>query len=188
MNTKAIATLSLKLALIGGVIFFLGRWGLLLMELQISDASIWWFRITPVATITIGILALKGRQQGYLGFGEGVKLGSITTLFLALFMSAATWLYLTKVHPNYNEEYEQTYRNFHYNKMMRTYIGETWKKDTITQGAIDTVNNGLDLNIQNHTGHLFTTTGQTQAAFMYTIFWGILTALTVVVMARKVRE
>jgi hypothetical protein len=188
MNTKAIVTLSLKLALIGGVIFFLGRWVLLLMELQISDAAVWWFRITPVATITIGILALKGRQQGYLNFGEGFKLGSITTLFLALFMTGATWLYVTSIHPSYTQEYEQTYRDFHYNKMMRTYIGETWKKDTITQGAIDTVNNGLDLNIQKHTGHLFTVAGQTQTAFMYTIFWGILTALTVVVMARKVQE
>ncbi|MFK7799893.1 MAG: DUF4199 domain-containing protein [Aureispira sp.] len=188
MNTKAIATLSLKLALIGGVIFFLGRWGLLLMQLQVSDAAVWWFRITPVATLTIGILALKGSQKGYLSFGEGFKLGSLTTLFLALFMSGATWLYMTNVHPNYTQEYEQAYRDFHYNKMMREYIGETWKKDTITQGAIDTVNNGLDLNIQNYTGHLFTVAGQTQTAFVYTIFWGLLTLFTVIVLARKVRE
>ena len=80
MDTRATAKLSLKLALLGSVIFFLGRCGLLSADLQISDAADWWFRLALVATIVIGTLALKGKQQGYLSFGEGFKLGGLTTV------------------------------------------------------------------------------------------------------------
>lgn len=188
MKTKAIAILSLKMSLLGSVIYFLGTWGLLSANLQISEAANWWYRLIIVASIVIGTLALKGKQQGYLNFGEGAKLGALTTLFLAIFMSFSTWVYLRFVQPSYVEEYKQAYRALHYNKMMRKYIGETWKKDTITPGAIDTVQAGLDKNINNFTGHLFTITGQVQMTLMYTIFWGILTSLTVIVLARKSRE
>ncbi|MGH1336622.1 MAG: DUF4199 domain-containing protein [Aureispira sp.] len=188
MDTKATAKLSLKLALLGSVIFFLGRCGLLSTDLQISSAADWWFRLAIVATIVIGVLALKGKQQGYLTFGEGFKLGGLTTIFLAVLMSLATWAYMSFVQPTYAQEYEQKYRDFHYNRMMRTYIGTYWKKDTITQGAIDTVQRGLDTNIEKYTRHLFTVSGQVQTTFMYAIFWGLLTSLTVMVLARKSRE
>lgn len=188
MDTKAITTLSLKVALMGGVIFFLGRWGLLMADLQISDVADWWFRLSIVGTLVIGVLALKGAQNGYVSFGEGFKLGALITLFLSIAMSAATWLYTSVIQPDYSQEYEQAYREFQYNRMMRTYIGTTWKKDTITEGAIDTVQNALDINIREHTGHLFTVSGQVQTAFMYSIFWGLLTSLTVVMLARKSKE
>ncbi len=188
MNTVATTKLGLKLALIGSVIYFVGRWGLLLAEMQVSSAADWWFRLALVGTLIIGVVALKGKQNGYLTFGEGFKLGGITTLFLAIFMSVATWLYSSFVQPDYTAQYEQAYRDFHYKSMMRTYIGKTWKMDTITPGAIDTVQSGLDKNIDNYTGHLFTVSGQVQTAFMYSLFWGVLTSLTVVLLARKVRE
>lgn len=188
MNTKATAKLSFKIAFWGSIIFFLGRWGLLLGNLQISSMADWWFRLVLVATLVIGILALKGRQQGYMSFSEGFKLGGTTTIFLALLMSLATWGYIKFVQPDYTQEYEQAYRNFHYNRMMRAYIAKTWEKDTVTSGAVDTVQNGLNTNIEKYTGHLFTVSGQVQSTFIYSIFWGILTSITVVLLARKEQE
>jgi uncharacterized membrane protein YiaA len=185
MNTKATAVLSLKLALLGSVVYFLGLWGLFLANQALSGAGDWWFRIVLVATLVIGILALKGRNNGQLSFAQGFKLGGLTTLFLAILMSVASWLYNAVVHPTYTQEYEQAYREFHYNRMLTKYVAENWKRDTITQGAIDTVQNGLDLNIKNYTGRLFTVGGQVQTTFIYAIFWGLLTALTVVLLAIK---
>lgn len=187
MTTKATAILSIKMALLGSVIYFLGRWGLLLGNMQISNAADWWYRLIIVATLVIGMLALKGKQQGYLNFEEGFKLGGLTTVFLAIFMSGVTWVYSSFVQPDYGEQYEQAYRAFHYKRMMEAYIAETWKRDTITQGAMDTIQAGLDKNINEFTGHLFTVAGQVQSTFMYTIFWGLLTSITVIVLARKSR-
>jgi hypothetical protein len=70
--------------------------------------------------------------------------------------------------------------------MMRKYISETWKKDTVTQGAIDTINRGLDLNISKQTGTLFTTKGQMIISFLYTLFWGLTTAITVAMLSRQI--
>ena len=75
-----------------------------------------------------------------------------------------------------------------YQKMLRKYVHEQWKKDTVTQGAIDTVNRGIELNIKKYTAKNFTTIGQVQITVFHALLWGVLVSLTVSMLVRNVKE
>lgn len=179
---------TLKIALVGTLFYLLTRYILLQSNMAISPAAEWLFRIVFVVFISWAVIALKVSKSGYITFVEGFSAGMWTTLFLSVFLAISTWYYCQFMHPTYTAELEQTYRDFHYKQMMRTYIGENWGMDTITQGAIDTVQRGLDLNVKNYTGHLFTTGGQVQTSLFYGFFWGLAAAASIALMSRKVVE
>ncbi|MBL4649537.1 MAG: DUF4199 domain-containing protein [Aureispira sp.] len=178
----------LKVATIGGILYLLGLYLIHLEGLDFSSISEWWFRGVLVFFVILSIVLIKGQNNGFLNFTEGFKVGMATTCFLSVFIAISTWLYCDYLNPMYTENYEKEYRSMHYEKMMRKYIADEWNRDTITPGAIDTVQRGLDLNIRNYVGHLFTTAGQVQSNFLYSFFWGIMFSLTVALLARKVDE
>ncbi|WMX13661.1 MULTISPECIES: DUF4199 domain-containing protein [unclassified Aureispira] len=178
----------LKFAAVGGLLYLLGVYLIHLGGLDFTSISEWWFRGILVFFVILSIVLRKGSNNGYLSFLEGFKIGMITTAFLAIFIAISTWLYCDYLNPMYTDNYEQQYRTMHYEKMMRRYIAETWNRDTITPGAIDTIQRGLDLNINNHVGYLFTTGGQVQSNFLYSFFWGIMISFTVALLARNVKE
>ena len=156
--------------------------------LEFSAISEWWFRGILVFFVILSILIQRGKNNGFLNFKEGFQLGMATTCFLAVFITISTWLYCDYLNPMYTENYEKEYREMHYEKMMRRYIAKHWERDTITPGAIDTIQRGLDLNIKNQVGQLFTTEGQVKSNFLYSFFWGIMISLTVALLARNVKE
>lgn len=172
-------------AALGGAAYLVGRFGIHQFQGDYTDMPDWLFRIVIIATVSYAIIAIKRKNQGYINIKQGAIAGSLTTLFLSIFLVIATWFYCDVVNPNYTEGYKQEYRELHYNRMMRKYISENWKKDTITQGAIDTINRGLDLNITKQTATLFTTKGQMIISFLYTLFWGLTTAITVAMLSRQ---
>lgn len=176
------------ISLVGGLFYLLGLYGIHQAQLDFSSISDWLFRSVLVFFVILTIVTTKATQNGYLNFSEGFRVGMFATCFLAILMTLSTWVYCTRIHPTYTDDYEQVYRTLHYDKMMRKYIAETWKRDTITEGAKDTIQRGLDLNIQKYTGHLFTVAGQMQTTFMYSFFWGLMITLTVALLARKVKE
>lgn len=178
----------LRTAAIGGLIYLSGLYLIHLGGLDFSSLSEWWFRGVLVFFVLLSIVVLKAQNNGFLNFGDGFKVGMVTTCFLTIFIAISTWLYCDYLNPMYTENYEKEYRAMHYEKMMRKQIAEGWNRDTITQGAIDTVQQGLDLNVKKYVGHLFTTAGQVQSNFLYTFFWGIMITLTVALLARKVEE
>lgn len=178
----------LKFAAIGGLMYLLGLYLIHLGGLDFSTISEWWFRGVLVFFVILSIVLKKGQNSGFLTFVEGFEIGMITTSFLAIFIAISTWLYCDYLNPMYTENYEAQYRALHYEKMMRRYIADEWARDTITPGAIDTIQRGLDLNIKNQVGHLFTTAGQVQSNFLYSFFWGIMISLTVALLARNVQE
>lgn len=179
---------SLLTSLVGGLFYLLARYILHQADLDFSMASDWLFRIVLIVFISWTVISLKIQKRGWITFVEGFRAGMWTTFFLSIFMAMATWYFCEIANPNYTADLEKTYREFHYNQMMRNYIGEYWGRDTITQGAIDTVQRGLDLNIKNYTGHLFTTGGQVQTSLFYSFFWGLAAAASIALMARKVDE
>jgi hypothetical protein len=179
-------TNNLLYAALGGAVYVVGRFGIHQFEADYSAMPDWLFRIVIIATVSYAIIAIKRKNRGLLHIKEGTIAGIFTTFFLSLFLVVGTWFYCDLVNPNYTEGYKQEYREMHYNRMMRKYISETWKKDTVTQGAIDTINRGLDLNISKQTGTLFTTKGQMIISFLYTLFWGLTTAITVAMLSRQI--
>lgn len=178
----------LKFAAIGGLVYLLGLYLIHLGGLDFSSISEWWFRGVLVFFVILTIVIRKGRNNGFLTFVEGFQVGMITTGFLAVFIAISTWLYCDYLNPMYTENYEKQYRTMHYEKMMRRYIADEWGRDTITPGAIDTIQRGLDLNVKNQVGFLFTTAGQVQSNFLYSFFWGIMISLTVALLARDIDE
>ncbi|MFT5647170.1 MAG: Ca2+/Na+ antiporter [Aureispira sp.] len=178
----------LRTAAIGGLLYLSGLYLIHLGGLDFSSISEWWFRGVLVFFVLLSIVVLKAQNNGFLNFEEGFKVGMVTTCFLTVFIAISTWLYCDYLNPMYTENYEKEYRSMHYEKMMRKQIAEGWNRDTITQGAIDTVQRGLDLNVKKYVGHLFTTAGQVQSNFLYSFFWGIMITLTVALLARKVDE
>jgi hypothetical protein len=178
----------LKFATIGGILYLLGLYLIHLGGLDFSSISEWWFRGVLVFFVILSIVLQKGQNNGFLSFVEGFQVGMATTCFLAISIAIGTWLYCDHLNPMYTDNYEDQYRTMHYEKMMREYIAETWERDTITPGAIDTIQRGLDLNVNNYVGHLFTTAGQVQSNFIYSLFWGIMISLTVALLARNVDE
>lgn len=179
---------ALIISLVGGLFYLLGLYAIHQAQLDFSSVSDWLFRGVLVFFVILTIVMTKSTQNGFITFVEGFRGGMFTTGFLAILMTLSVWVYCTTIHPTYIEEYEQEYRTMHYEKMMRKYISETWKRDTVTQGAKDTIQRGLDLNIKRYTGHLFTIQGQVQTTFMYSFFWGLMITLTVALLARKVKE
>lgn len=178
----------LKFASIGGIFYLLGMYLIHLGGLDFSSISDWWFRGILVIFIILSIVILKGQNKGFLNFIEAFKVGMTTTGFLTVFIAISTWLYCDYLNPMYTENYENEYRSMQYEKMMRRYIAEEWKKDTITPGAIDTIQRGLDLYVKNQVGFLFTTRGQVISNFFHSFFWGIMISLTVGLLARNVKE
>lgn len=172
-------------AALGGAAYLVGRFGIHQFEADYTDMPDWLFRIVIIATVSYAIIAIKRKNSGIINIKQGAIAGSLTTLFLSAFLVIATWFYCDVVNTNYTEGYKQEYRAMHYSRMMRKYISETWKKDTVTQGAIDTINRGLDLNITKQTATLFTTKGQMIISFLYTLFWGLTTAITVAMLSRQ---
>lgn len=179
---------ALIISSVGGLFYLLGLYAIHQAQLDFSSISDWLFRGVLMFFVILTIITTKITQNGYLNFSEGFRVGMFATGFLAILMTLSTWIYCTRIHPTYAEDYEQEYRTLHYDKMMRKYISETWNRDTITQGAIDTIQRGLDLNIQKYTGHLFTVKGQVQTTLMYSFFWGLMITTTVALLARKVKE
>ncbi|BDS12567.1 DUF4199 domain-containing protein [Aureispira anguillae] len=179
---------ALKLSIIGGLTYWVGLYLLHQAQLDFSSLSDWLFRGVLVIFVVLTIVATKAAKSGWLSFSEGFRVGMLATGILAIFIAVGTWLYCEYMYPSYTHDYEQEYRTMHYDKMMRKYIAETWKRDTVTQGARDTIQRGLDLNIKNYTGHMFTTQGQVQTNFVYSFFWGVMITLTVALLARKVEE
>jgi len=178
----------LKFAALGGAVYLLGRYAIMRVGMDFTTAPDWLFRIVLIGFITWSIVELKRKKEGEIDLKQGLIAGLATTSFLALFMALATWFYCDVVNPTYAEGYKTSYREMHYNKMMRKYIADKWHKDTITQGAIDTVNHGLDLNIKNQTAKLFTTAGQVQMSIIYTFFWGIAISFTVAMLAHQTKD
>jgi len=179
---------ALKFAVVGGIFYLLGCYLIHLAGQDYTSLSDWLFRFILVVFVLLPIVMHKGANNGYLNFLDGFKIGLATTVFLASFMAIGTWLYCDYLNSSYTEGYEEAYRELHYNRMMRQYIATTWKQDTITPGAIDTVKRGLNMNIEKYTYRLFTTGGQVQLAFGAALFWGILISLTVTIFGQKVKE
>jgi hypothetical protein len=177
----------LKFAAVGGLLYLLGLYLIHLGGLDFSSISDWWFRGILVFFVLITIVVKKGQNNGFLNFEEGFKVGMVTTVFLTVFIAIGTWLYCDYLNPMYTDNYKEQYRALHYEQMMREYIAKKWERDTITPGAIDTVQGGLDLN-EKYVGHLFTTAGQVQSNFLHSFFWGIMISLTVALLARNVDE
>lgn len=187
MTVKETTVLSIKISLLGSLTYLLGLWLLTKMEWHLSSAPDWLFRLTLVFGVVLSISLVRGQQGGFLSFKEGMRVGSVTTLLMALGISAMLWAYVSSVNPTYVEDYRQTYRDIKYEQTMRTYIYEKYKKDTMTQGAIDTVTNSINT-YMGTVKHFFTRNGQVQITFGYAIAWGILTTLTVVLLARRVPD
>lgn len=179
---------ALKFAVVGGIFYLFGCYLIHLAGLEYTSLFDWLFRIILVIFILLPIILHKGANNGYLNFLDGIKIGMTTTVFLASFMAIGTWLYCDYLNSGYTDGYEKAYRELQYNRMMSQYVYDTWKKDTITQGAIDTVTNGLNKNIAEYTGHLFTTGGQVQLAFGAALFWGVLISITVTIFGQKAKE
>lgn len=179
---------ALSFSVVGGIFYLLGLYLLHQAALDFSTTAAWLFRGILAFFVTLAIVRTKAVNDGILSLGDGFRVGLLTTVLLAIFIGVGTWLYCDYIYPTYTEDYEQEYRTLHHEKMMRKYIAETWKKDTITQGAQDTIQRGLDLNIEKYTGHLFTTKGQVQTSLMYSLFWGLLISITVVLLARNVKK
>ena len=71
--------------------------------------------------------------------------------------------------------------------MMKKYVYEVWKKDTITQGAKDTINNSLDKFI-GKSKFYFTNNGQVSVNLFYSFVYGIVISLTVSLLVIKQKE
>lgn len=179
---------AVKNAIIGGLLYLFARYIVHLLGYDFSAVADWVFRLAIILTIIITIVQTKARQQGHLDLLDGVKVGSMATAVLSILMTLNAFLFCSYLYQDYTEDLKTNYRNMQYNNTMRKYIATTWKKDTITQGAQDTVNNAIDLNLKNNTGYYFTTGAQMKMFFFYTLFWGIMTALTVSIMAATPKD
>ena len=178
----------LQFGALGGTIYLLGRFVIFQVEGDFTSMGDWLFRIVVIGFVSLSIINYKRKNNNYLTIKDGATTGIIVSLFLAVFMAISAWFYSDVLNPNYNENLEKNYREFHYNKMMRKYVFEKWNRDTITPGAIDTVQRGLELNIKNSTGYYFTTSAHVWIHFLYTLFWGLATAITVAMLIRNVKE
>ena len=117
-----------------------------------------------------------------------MKIGILSTVLLSFLFAAVNFVYCQRINPTYTEDLKTNYKEMHYQKMLRKYVHENWKKDTVTQGAMDTVNRGIELNIEKYTAKNFTTAGQIQITIFHALLWGILVSLTVSMLARNVKE
>ena len=110
------------------------------------------------------------------------------TVFIAFYIAFGTWIFAKYINPIYIQGVEKSYREMQYKAMLEQYVYKNWnKKDTITQGAIDTVQNGLDMYIQK-TKYYFTIKGQVLINALYSLIWGFMISLTISLMTRKVKE
>ena len=187
MTVRQTTMLSAKIALLGSVFYLAGLWLVTALGWHLSSTPDWLFRLVLVFGVVLSVTVVRGQQNGYLSFSEGVRVGSVTTLMLAIGMAVSMWLYATAINPPYAEEYREAYYEMQYNRTMQKYINDHYGKDTMTQGAIDTVQRAVTIYVDK-AGHFFTRGGQTQIVFGYALIWGMLTTLTVVLLARRVRE
>ncbi len=181
---------SFVIASIGGVLFLVGR--ILIHNagfdfVSASNATDWLFRIVLIGFVSFSVIYVKKRNNGYIGFKEGFVAGGCATLFLALYVSLGTWVFCNYINPVYVESVEKSYREMQYNSTMKKYVYEVWRKDTITQGAIDTVNNSLDKFISKSKFY-FTNKGQVTVNLFYSFIYGIVIALTVSLLVVKQKE
>ncbi len=178
----------LKISIFGGITYLFGRYIIFKTGNDFTSAPDWLFRLVLVGFVTLSIILQKKSNQNRITIREGFTAGAITTCFLAMFIAISTWFYCDVVNQKYTEEYKTAYRELHYENMMRAYIYKEWGRDTITQGAMDTVNRGLDLNISNQTATLFTTKGQVVVSLIYTFFWGLAVAITVAMLSQNTNK
>ncbi|MCH2020952.1 MAG: DUF4199 domain-containing protein [Saprospiraceae bacterium] len=177
-----------KIASIGGVCYILGRFFIHKAGLDYTTASDWLFRVLMVVVVSFSILRFKASKLGYLSFRDGFSIGGFTTIFLAFYIAFGTWFFVNYINPLYTQGVEKSYRKMQYKSMMEQYVYKNWnKKDTITQGAIDTVQHGLDMYIEK-TKFYFTLKGQVFINGIYSLIWGVVISLTVSLMTRKVKE
>ena len=187
MTVQQTTALSIKISLLGSLAYLVGLWFLTSMEWHLSSTVDWLFRVVLVFGVVLTISVVRGRQNGYLTFKEGMRVGSVSTLLLAAGMSVVMWSYVSMISPTYVDDYRQAYFDLKYEQTMRTYIYQKYQKDTMTQGAVDTVKRAVDT-YMGRVDHFFTRSGQTQFTFGYALAWGILATLTVVLLARRVPE
>ncbi len=187
MNYQHVQTY-FKLAAFGGLTYLLGRFMIFKAGAELSEAPDWLFRIVIIVTISLAIIMVKRSNGQLLTIREGLSSGIFTSGLLALFIAIGTWFHCDIINPQYTDEYKEAYRDLHYTRMMQKYIHNKWGKDTITQGAIDTVNSGLDKNINQYTATMFTTKGQVSLNLLYALFWGLAVTFTVSILNRRVKD
>lgn len=144
----------------------------------------WCFRIVVIVSVSMSIVLLKKLQKDKLTIGQGFKEGALVSFFLAAIISISMGLFTGFVQADYSDNLKKNYREMQYSKMMKEYVYEEWKKDTITSGAIDTVNQSLDKFLLSR-NFFFTNKGQVMINYIYCLFYGIITALTVSMLMRK---
>ena len=180
----------LLIALVGGLFYlsallFVHRAG---YEFRTANSIYeWLFRGVMICFVSFGILHQKRLSKGYLTFKEGFRAGFSVTVFLVVFVSLSTWIYCTYINPVYSDNVEMNYRDMQYNSMMKEYVYKTWKQDTISPGAIDTVSRSLDKYIKT-TQFYFSISGQVWMYFLYSLVYGLVTALTISMLNVRKKE
>lgn len=157
-------------------------------DLTFTSTGDWLFRILIIVSISTILLIKKRLSNHFLSIREGLKIGVLSTLLLSFLFAAVNFVYCQKINPTFTDDLKSHYKEMHYQKMLRKYVHEQWKKDTVTQGAIDTVNRGIELNIEKYTSKNFTTIGQVQITIFHALLWGFLVSLTVSMLVRNVNE
>ena len=149
-----------------------------------SSALDWCFRILIIVSVSAGIILLKKRNGGKILIGQGFKAGLSYSFFLSIFFALSMFIFSNYIKPDYTDNIQQHYRSMQYQKMMSQYVYDTWNRDTITSGAIDTVNTSLDKYL-DQTKFFFTNEGQVFINYLYCLIYGLVTALTVSMLIRK---
>lgn len=172
---------SFYIALAGGIFYlvslvFIDNLG---MDFRTTNTTFdWLFRAVMICFVSFAILHRKRLSGGYLSFKEGFTAGLSVGLLMVFLITFSMWLYTGAINPEYTATIESNYRDMQYNSMMKEYIYKTWKRDTITPGAIDTVNTSLDKYITT-TKFYFTNQGQVWMYFFYSLVYSLVTSLTI---------
>lgn len=179
----------------GGACYLFGRLFLFKMDAEYTSLPDWLFRIVMVVFVTLVITHQKRKNNGLINVKEGIIAGSFTTLFLAISLSAATWVHCQWVNPNYIEGYKTAYRDLHYPRMIGKYVKDHAKenatqaeRDELAVEAKPIVEQGLAKNMEDNVAFLFTTMGQVIVTLLYAFFWGFAITFTVAMLSRKVIE
>jgi hypothetical protein len=178
------------IALIGGLFYLSVQTFIHQMNVEFRTANsiyLWLWRAVMICFVSFGILHQKRLSKGYLSFKEGFRAGFSVTVFLVAFISLSTWIFCAYINPLQVENTERNYRDMQYNSMMKEYVYKTWKRDTISPGAIDTVQQSLDKYIKT-TQFYFSNQGQIFIYFFYSLVYGLITTLTISMLNVRKKE
>ncbi len=167
---RNVLRVSLPVVGVAVLVYVLGMLILTQTEQLYTNAPTWLFRFVILAGATIAIVRLRLKNGNLLNFGQGFGIGMLTSVLTGALISLHTYVQREHISPEYNA---------HVREIVRANLA----RETDPKWTEEQIKKQLD----ERWGFYFTTSGGMTIDLISSTALGLMAALSVGYMARRVR-